>query len=92
MKVGTFLPDILFKKTVVRTNASCGQSIEFFNVKTEAVGRNLCALQFHSNFIVSIKRERYLPCLQDPTTEPDVHSPSRLLFLISVLPYSFHLF
>jgi len=80
VKGGTFLPDILLKKTVVLTNASCRQCIEFFNVKTEDVGRNLCALQCHSNLIVSIIRKRYLPRLQDPTTKPDVYSPSRLLF------------
>jgi hypothetical protein len=49
MKVDTFLPDILFKKTVVRSYALCGQSTEFINVKTNTVCRNLCALQVQSN-------------------------------------------
>ena len=80
MKVGKFLPDILFKETVVHTNAPCGQRADFINVKASAVGRSLCALQVHSSFLPSVKRERYLPRLHDPTTEPDVPSPSRLPF------------
>jgi hypothetical protein len=91
VKVGKFLPDTLFKKTVVHTNAPCGQSTEFINVKTGAEDRNLCALQDHSNFLLSVKNERYLLRLHDPTTESDVPSPSRLLFF-NIRSTIFHLF
>jgi len=51
VKVGKFLPDILFRKTAVHTHAPCGQGTEFFNVKTYAVARNICALPGQSNFL-----------------------------------------